>query len=142
MSADEIEKLRRDRQNDRDVIAGIERILSTSSYAARTEAYCRFSVEQTRRQEITGMISEDEMEREYAELLRSEPPTREEELQRQQHLQVLHYWITQFEAAVNQCEGIFTNGPGQMLSGDQLRQEAAKARHELEEIERKLGSVN
>lgn len=115
------------RQHVLEKIEAIERILSASSFAARTEAYCRFYVDQSPSM-VPGISSEKQAEERYAELLRYEPPTREEELRRQYQMRAIHDRMAAFAQEVSTCRGLITTGAQTIPGEDALRKYLADER--------------
>jgi hypothetical protein len=70
-----------------------------------------------------------------------EPKTRREEIDGQEHLQILRYWVAHFEQNLDQCRGAVTTGFQPMPSEDQFREYAVKARQDIADIDSQLGST-
>lgn len=108
------------RQHALDTIEAINGILNASSFASRADLYCRYYVDQSPSM-VPGISSEKQAEKRYAELMRSEPPTREEELKRQYQLRAIRDRMAAFNQEVSICRGMVTAGAQEIPGADALR---------------------
>ena len=77
---------------------------------------------------VPGIRSEKQAEKRYAELVRSEPATREEELKRQYQLRAIRDRIAAFNQEVSTCRGMVTAGALEIPAADALRKYLADER--------------
>lgn len=140
LSASDLKQLTEQRQHDLDIIAVINSIFNAHSFSARAEAYCYFEVDQRPSFPLFGVTSEKHIEKIYAELLHTEPPTREEELRRQHQLHVLSERISAFRHEVNVCRDIVTTGAQRIPEASALREELVSARKNLAETDRAIAT--
>jgi hypothetical protein len=127
LSAEERQQLIDIRQHALDTIEAFSGILNASSFATRAELYCSFYVDQSPSM-VPGIRSEKQAEKRYAELMRSEPPTREEELKRQYQLRAIRERIAAFAQNVSMCRGMVTAGTQTIPGPDELRKQLAEER--------------
>lgn len=140
LSAEQRRQLGDVRQHALETIEAINSILKASSFASRAELYCRFYVDQSPSFTILGVHSEKEAEGLYAKLMRTEPPTREEELRRQYQLRALRDRMAAFAENVSVCRGMVTAGTQTIPEPNQLREKLADTRKQLVEIDRDIAS--
>jgi hypothetical protein len=126
-SAEQREQVTDIRQHALDTIEAFNGILNASSFASRAELYCRFYVDQSPSM-VPGVRSEKQAEKRYAELMRSEPPTREGELNRQYQLRAIRDRMEAFAQNVNMCRGVVTAGAQTIPGPDELRKQLAAER--------------
>jgi hypothetical protein len=138
LSAEDLQKLTAQRQYDMALIEAVDSIANASSFAKRAEAYCHFYVEQTFSLISPGLISEQETEKRYAELLRNEPQTQEEEAKRQTVLRMLSERIAGFAQAREECQDMVTAGAQRIPDIAVLQAKADDARRDLSEINQKI----
>ncbi len=138
LSADEFRELNQQRRYAADLLSTIEGILNTSSFAARAEIYCRFTVEQAEMLTTPGNISGKQMEERYRELLRSQPTTQKAELQREQQLSAVQEFVGIHRRNLEQCQSLVVNGMQRMPSDQELHNRAIQAQQQLAEIDQKL----
>jgi hypothetical protein len=127
LSAEQRRQVSDVRQHALDTIEAINRILTARSFAARTEVYCRFYVDQSP-STVPGIRTEKQAEKRYAELMRYEPPTREEELKRQYQLRAIRDRMAAFARNVSMCRGMVTAGAQTIPRPDELRKQLADER--------------
>jgi hypothetical protein len=77
---------------------------------------------------VPGVRSEKQAEKRYAELMRSEPPTREGELNRQYQLRAIRDRMEAFAQNVSMCRGVVTAGAQTIPGPDELRKQLAAER--------------
>jgi len=140
LSATELQQLTAQRQHDLDIIAFTTDLLNTSSFGKRTEIYCRLYVDQAPSFQILGVHSEKDVEQLYAKLMRSEPPTREQEVRRQYQLKALLDRIEAFNENVSTCRGMVRAGAQRIPAPDELREKLADARKHLAGIDRDIAT--
>ena len=127
LSAEQRQQVTDIRQHALDTIEAFSGILNASSFAARAELYCRFYVDQSPSM-VPGIRSEKQAEQRYAELMRSEPTTREWELNRQYQLREIRDRMAAFNQEVSTCRGLVTAGAQTILGPDELRKQLADER--------------
>jgi hypothetical protein len=120
LSAEQRQQVTDIRQHALDTIEAINGILNASSFASRADLYCRYYVDQSPSM-VPGISSEKQAEKRYAELMRSEPPTREEELKRQYQLRAIRDRMAAFNQEVSICRGMVTAGAQEIPGADALR---------------------
>jgi hypothetical protein len=108
------------RQRALNEIEAISSILNAASFASKADAYCRFYVDQSPSM-VPGITSEKQAEKRYAELMKYEPPTREEELRRQYQLRAIRERMTAFNQEVGTCRGMVTAGAQAIPDPEALR---------------------
>lgn len=98
------------------------RILATRSFAPKAEIWCRDQVGRpgTLAMSFSGGRSGDEMEAYYNELLRSEPTTREGELDRQRRLQAVGELVASYEKNASECKMAVINGDTKMPTDKEM----------------------
>ena len=127
LSAEQRQQLIDIRQHALDTIEAFSGILNASSFAARAELYCRFYVDQSPSM-VPGIRSEKQAEKRYAELMRSEPTTREWELNRQYQLRAIRDRMAAFNQEVSTCRGMVIAGAQTIPGTDALRKYLADER--------------
>jgi hypothetical protein len=108
------------RQRALNEIEAISSILNAASFASKADAYCRFYVDQSPSM-VPGITSEKQAEKRYAELMKYEPPTREEELRRQYQLRAIRDRMTAFNQEVSTCRGMVAAGAQAIPDPEALR---------------------
>ena len=127
LSAEQRQQVTDIRQHALDTIEAFNGILNASSSASRAELYCRFYVDQSPSM-VPGIRSEKQAEQRYAELMRSEPTTREWELNRQYQLRAIRDRMEAFAQNVSMCRGVVTAGAQTIPGPDELRKQLAAER--------------
>jgi hypothetical protein len=87
------------------ILRSAEDMLSAPSFAARVKIYCRDQIYASR-----SRVSVEEVEARYAKLMRTEPSTKEEEVQRQYKLQAFRETLAADHENVSVCQGAITAG--------------------------------
>jgi hypothetical protein len=127
LSAEQRQQLIDIRQHAVDTIEDLTAVLKASSFASRADLYRRFFVDQSP-STVPGISSEKQAEKRYAQLLRYEPATREEELKRQYQLRAIRDRIAAFNQEVDTCRGMVTAGAKEIPGADALRKYLADER--------------
>jgi hypothetical protein len=139
IGAAELRKLTEERQYAVDMLTTVQGILNASSFAARAELYCHFTVRQT--ELLTGgNFSGDRLEARYQELMNEEPTTQDGEIRRQQQLRSLEYFVTTHRQNLADCRAMLSNGMLRMFSDPELREKAIEAQQKIADIDRQLTS--
>jgi hypothetical protein len=125
-----------ERQHLTRVIRAIQAINSASSFAARVRIFCRSQASAFPLLPYLGTA--EDLEISYNELLRNEPPTREQELDRQYTLRVWRDRLSQAYENANTCQRAITTGFQAMPTDQQERDEERRARTRIAEIDRQL----
>jgi hypothetical protein len=140
LSATELQHLNEQRQYTTEMLASINGILNASSFVARAEIYCRFTMEQTEKLTSFGGLSGEQIEARYRELLRSQPATQQGEFQRQQQLTGLQQFVIAHRENLSNCQAALVNGFQRMPSDEEFRQIAIRAREGIAEIDHEIAT--
>ncbi len=127
LSAEKRQQVIEIRQHALDTIEDLTGVLRASSFGSRADLYCRFYVDQSPSM-VPGISSEKQAEKRYAELMRYEPATREEELKRQSQLGAIRDRMAAFNQEVSTCHGLVTAGAQAIPGADALRKYLADER--------------
>jgi hypothetical protein len=107
--------------------------LNAPSFSERAELYCRYQTEK-----FMGGNPEEK----YAQLMRSKPATREEEMERQYALQAGSQVVAKYEENMNVCRGSATSGLQPLPSIQDTNSKIDEARKTIIKIDQLLAASN
>lgn len=131
-----VQQLALERQHLTRVLKSIDAIRKAPSFAARVRIFCRSQAYAFPSLPSLGTV--EDLEVSYAELLRSEPATREQEQARQYALQVWSKRLSDARESMNVCRGGFVNYSQKLPTYEEEREVAAQTKNRIAEIDRQL----
>ena len=133
-----IQQLKLERQHLTRVLKSVEGMLSAPSFAERARIYCRSQIPAFPLIPSLGTV--EELEVSYADLLREEPATREEEMKRQSTLDVWRKRLAMAYENTKTCQGSITTGLQSFPNDDLERKMGAVIKNRGEEIDKELSA--
>jgi tetratricopeptide (TPR) repeat protein len=123
-----VQDLIKERNATKSYIELLASYLNAPSFAERAQIYCR---------ELATNFMGNPTER-YAQLMRSAPATREEELKRQYELLALREAMAAYNKNVSDCRGMVVNGFQKLPTDEELRAKVDQERQHIAEIDQEL----
>ena len=131
-----VQGLVKERRHMVNVVTSAQAMLNSPGLATRARIFCHSKAQAT----PMGSYTLDELESAEAQLMKTEPPTREEEINRQYQLSALRYVLDAAYQNLNACIGAHSLYGQPLPTDEEEREKIAQAQTRIVEIDQEIMS--